>query len=168
MDGPGVVVLMGMAGSGKTTIGVLLARELRCKYAEADDFHSEANVAKMAAGEPLSDDDRWPWLRAIRAFIDGTIADGESAVVTCSALKRKYRDVLRRPGVQLVHLQGSREEIARRLAARQGHFFQATMLDSQLADLEEPTSDEHVLTVSISGTPSQIVASILAGIGATR
>jgi carbohydrate kinase (thermoresistant glucokinase family) len=156
---------MGPAGSGKTTIGLLLARELHCKYAEADDFHPAVNLARMAAGQPLADDDRWPWLRAIRAFIDATIAEGESAVVTCSALKRSYRELLRRPGVKLVYLRGSREELQRRLAARQGHFFKATMLDGQLLDLEEPAPDEQVLVVSIGAEPSAIVASILAGVG---
>ncbi len=168
MVAPGVLVLMGVSGSGKTTIGALLAAHLRWKYAEADDFHSAANVAKMAAGHALADDDRWPWLHAIRTWIDEAIAKSELAVVTCSALKRSYRDVLRRPGVQFVYLKASREQIARRLAARHDHFFKASLLDSQFADLEEPTSDEHVLTVPIRGTPSQIVECIVAAIGLAR
>jgi len=168
MAAPLVLLLMGVSGSGKTTIGALLAGELQRQYAEADDFHSASNVAKMAAGHPLTDDDRWPWLRAIGAWIDERIAQSERSVVTCSALKRSYRDVLRRPEVLFVYLQGSREQIAQRLAARHGHFFKASMLDSQFADLEEPTPDEHVVTVSIGGTPSAIVDDIVAATGADR
>ncbi len=162
MSGQLVLVLMGVSGSGKTTVGALLAGELHRVYAEADDFHPPANVAKMAAGHPLTDDDRWPWLHAIGHWIDERIAKGEAAVVTCSALKRKYRDVLRRPEVQIVYLRGSHELIAQRMAARHGHFFKASMLDSQFADLEEPTPDEHVITVQVGGSPSEIANAIVA------
>src|SRR5439155_13588199 len=125
--GPPVVVVTGVAGSGKTTVGAMLAGRLGWTYAEADDFHPEANVAKMAAGHPLTDDDRWPWLAAIGRWIDARRAAGEPAVVSCSGLKRTYRDVLRRgrPEVRLVFLDGSREFIARRLVARHGHFMKA-------------------------------------------
>jgi gluconokinase len=157
-----VVVLMGVSGSGKTTVGALLAGELHRVYAEADDFHPPANVAKMAAGHPLGDEDRWPWLAAIARWIDERIARREPAVVTCSALKRAYRDLLRRPEVQIVYLRGTKELIAQRLAARHGHFFKAAMLDSQFADLEEPAPDEHVVSVPIGGSPSEIVAAIVA------
>src|SRR5262249_23149861 len=123
------------------------------------------NIDKMAAGHPLDDDDRWPWLGAIATWIDGHIAAHQAAVVTCSALKRKYRDVLRRPEVQIVFLDGSRELIASRLAARHGHFFKPAMLDSQLAALEPPQPDEQAVVVSIDGTTDQIVDSILGRLG---
>src|SRR2546428_769469 len=154
---------MGVPGSDKTTVGALLAGELGWPYAEADDFHPVANVDKMAAGPPLTDEDRRPWLAAIGAWIDQQIEAGKPAVITCSALKRAYRDQLRsgRPQVGLVYLRGDRELIAARLAARHGHFFHAEMLDSQFAALEEPTPDEHVIVVPIGGTPQEIVADIL-------
>lgn len=157
---------MGVSGSGKTTVGALLAGRLHWPYAEADAFHPPANVAKMADGHPLTDDDRWPWLSAIGDRIDERIARGEPGVVTCSALKRKYRDVLRRPEVTLVYLKGDHDLIAQRLAARHGHFFKPALLESQFADLEEPTPDEHVVTVPIGGPPSEIVEEIMAATGA--
>ena len=162
---PAVLVVMGVSGSGKTTVGSLLAGRLGWRYAEADDFHSEANVAKMAAGHPLSDEDRWPWLAAIAAWIDERIAHGEAGVVTCSALKRSYRKLLSRPEVAFVYLEGSRELIARRLAARHGHFFKADMLASQFADLEPPAPDEPAVTVPIDGSPEQIADAIIAATG---
>jgi gluconokinase len=162
---PRVIVLMGVSGSGKTTIGALLAGTLGWPYAEADAFHSPANVAKMAAGQPLTDEDRWPWLRAIGAWIDDRLARGERGVVSCSALKRAYRDLLRRPGVEVVYLRGSRDLVARRMAARQQHFFKPALLDSQFATLEEPAPDEGVVTVPIDGTPQEIVAAIVAATG---
>ena len=155
-------MVLGVSGSGKTTVGVLLAGKLGWPYAEADDFHPPANVAKMAAGHPLTDQDRWPWLQAVRAWIDARLARGDSGVVTCSALKRAYRDLLRAPGVTLVYLHGTRELIGRRMAARHGHFFKPVLLDSQLATLEEPTPDEGVVTVPIDGSPAQIVEAIVA------
>lgn len=159
-----ILVVMGVSGTGKTTIGATLAGGLRWRYAEADDFHPPANVAKMAAGHPLTDEDRWPWLSAIGRWIDERRAAAEPAVVTCSALKRAYRELLceGRPEVRFVYLKGSRELITERLAARRGHFFPAGMLDSQLADLEEPALDEQVITVPIGGTPRQIVDDLLA------
>jgi gluconokinase len=160
-----VLVLMGVSGSGKTTVGRLLATRLGWQYADADDFHPPANVAKMAAGHPLTDDDRWPWLRAIGAWIDARIAKREPGVVTCSALKRKYRDLIRRPEAQLVHLQGSIDVIAPRLAARHDHFFKTALLASQFADLEPPSPDEHAITVPIDRDPSQVVDGIIAALG---
>ncbi len=160
-----VLVLMGVSGSGKSTIGELLSRKLGWQYADADSFHSPANVAKMATGHPLTDDDRRPWLQAIRAWIDERLAKHEHGVVTCSALKRSYRDMLRRPAVELVYLRGTLEEIAPRIAARKGHYFKREMLESQFAALEEPTPDENVITVSISKTPDEIVADIIAQAG---
>jgi gluconokinase len=159
---PSIVLVMGVSGSGKTTIGAMLAGRLHWPYAEADTFHPLANIEKMAAGHPLTDADRLPWLRAIAEWIDEQIAADTCGVVTCSALKRAYRDMLRRPQVAIVYLHGSRELIASRLTARHGHFFQVTMLDSQFHDLEEPGPDEGVITVSINRRPSQIVDEILA------
>jgi gluconokinase len=165
MTGPSILVLMGVSGSGKSTVGALLAGRLRRPYAEADDFHPPANVAKMAAGHPLTDEDRWPWLAAIARWIDERLATGESGVVTCSALKRKYRDVLRRPQVRFVYLRGSRELVAQRLAARHGHFFKPELLASQFATLEEPAPDEGAVTVEIGGTPAEIVDAIVEATG---
>lgn len=165
MNGRSILVVMGVSGSGKTTIGSLLAGQLGWQYAEADDFHSASNVARMAAGRPLTDEDRRPWLRAIGVWIDDRIARGQPAVVTCSALRREYRDLLRRPQVQFVYLQGDRELIARRMAARQGHFFKPAMLDSQFETLEEPAADEGVITVPIGGSPSEVVQAVVAAAG---
>jgi gluconokinase len=162
---PSILVVMGVSGSGKTTIGSLLATRLGWKYAEADDFHSASSVAKMAAGQPLTDDDRVPWLRAIAAWIDDRIARGEHGVVTCSALRRRYRDVLRRPQVQLVYLRGDRQLIERRMAGRQGHFFKPSLLESQFETLEEPGPDEGVLAVPIAEHAPDVVAAILSALG---
>ena len=160
-----VLLLMGVSGSGKTTVGALLAGRLSWPYADADAFHPAANVAKMAAGHPLTDNDRAPWLLSIRAWIDERLANSEPAVVSCSALQRSYRDVLRRPEVIFVYLRGTRAEVEPRMIARQGHFFEPAMLDSQFAALEEPAADEHVITVSIVGTPGEIVDRIMAATG---
>jgi gluconokinase len=157
-----IVLVLGVAGSGKTTVGAMLAGRLGWQYADADDFHPVANVEKMAAGHPLTDADRWPWLHAMAAWIDVQIAAGQTAVVSCSALRRAYRDVLRRPEVQMIYLHGSRGLIAARLTSRQGHFFKREMLDSQFAELQEPEPDEGVITVSIDGTPLNVVDRILA------
>jgi gluconokinase len=165
---PSVLVVMGVSGSGKTTVGSLIAGRLGWPYAEADAFHSEANIAKMAAGHPLTDEDRGPWLAAIGAWIDERIARRESGVVTSSALKHRYRDVLRRPEVEFVYLEGSQALIARRLAARHGHFFKAEMLASQFADLEPPGPDEAVITVPIEGSPTEIADVVVAAIGVAR
>jgi gluconokinase len=156
-----IVLVMGVSGSGKTTVGTLLAQRLGWPYAEADGFHPAANIAKMAAGHPLTDADRMPWLHAIAAWIDQRIAAGGGGVVSCSALKRAYRDMLRRPEVRFVYLKGSHQLIAARLAARHGHFFQPELLDSQFAALEEPGPDEDVLTVPIGDTPAGIVDRIV-------
>jgi carbohydrate kinase (thermoresistant glucokinase family) len=157
-----ILVVMGVSGSGKTTVGSLLAGRLGWQYAEADDFHPASNVVKMAAGQPLTSDDRWPWLRAIGAWIDTRIARGEPAVVTCSALRREYRDLLRRPEVRFVYLRGDRTLIAQRMAARQGHFFKTDLLDSQFEALEEPGPDEGVIIVPIGGSPAELVDAITA------
>ncbi|MEU8618761.1 gluconokinase, GntK/IdnK-type [Streptomyces sp. NPDC048623] len=159
-----LVLVVGVAGSGKSTVGRLLAERLGWAYRDADEFHSEADRAKMAAGHPLTDADRVPWLDAIGAWMDRTIAAGRQAVVTCSALKRAYRDALLagRPEVRLVYLHGSRELLASRLAGRHGHFFPADLLDSQLAVLEEPEPDEHPLVVEIDRSPEAVAAAALA------
>lgn len=160
-----VLLLIGVSGSGKTTVGTLLARKLDWPYADADTFHSPANVAKMSAGVPLTDDDRTPWLLAIRAWLDERIARGERAVVSCSALKRKYRDMFRRPEVRIVYLRGTPSQIAGRLSERHGHFFKPGMLDTQFATLEEPSPGEHVIAVPIDHTPAEIVDAIIAATG---
>ncbi|MGE5292318.1 MAG: gluconokinase [Micromonosporaceae bacterium] len=154
---------MGVSGSGKSTVGAMLAGRLGWAYAEADDFHPAANVTKMHAGIPLTDDDRWPWLRAIAEWMDAQAAADEPAVVACSALKRRYRDFLRagRPYIRLIYLNGDKDLIARRMAARHGHFFPARLLDSQFNELEPPQPGEHALTVSASAAPGQIVGEIL-------
>ncbi|MFL6054703.1 MAG: gluconokinase [Actinoallomurus sp.] len=154
-----IVLIIGVSGSGKTTIGAMLAGRLGWKYAEADDFHPPANVEKMAEGVPLTDEDRWPWLRAIATWMQ---EQTDPAVVTSSALKRKYRDILResRPDLRLVYLDGSKELIAARLAARHGHFFPRQLLDSQFADLEPPAPDEDALVVSIDQSIENIVEEI--------
>lgn len=154
-----VIVVMGVAGSGKTTVGRELARALGWSFADADGFHPPANVAKMSAGQPLTDADRAPWLAAIRAHIDAKLAGGESAVVTCSALKAAYRRVLLADDarIRLVYLQGSREQLQARISARTDHFMKPAMLDSQLAALEEPAD---ALTLNIAPTPSELVARI--------
>ncbi|GAA4635003.1 gluconokinase [Actinoallomurus vinaceus] len=158
---------MGVSGSGKTTIGAMLAGRLGWKYAEADDFHPPANVEKMHNGIPLTDEDRWPWLRAIAAWMQ---EQTDPAVVTCSALKRKYRELLRegRPDLHLVYLDGSKELISGRLAARHGHFFPKQLLDTQFADLEPPQADEDALTVSIDQPLEKIVQEIYERLGLAR
>ena len=159
-----IVIVAGVSGSGKTTVGALLAGRLAWRFADADDFHPAANVAKMRAGIPLTDTDRWPWLRAIAAWMDERIARGEDAVVGCSALKRSYRDLLLngRPAARMIFLAPDREVLARRLAARHGHFFPEQLLGTQLDALEPPGPDERVLTVVPSDDPDATVTSIIA------
>ncbi len=153
---PHVVVVMGVAGTGKTTIGPLLAARLGVPYAEGDDFHPPANIAKMSAGTPLTDEDRWPWLDAIGDWAHGRA--GLGGVVSSSALKRAYRDRLRAaaPGVVFVHLTGSRELIEDRMAHRQGHFMPMALLDSQFATLQPLQADEAGVAVDVAGTPEEI------------
>jgi gluconokinase len=160
-----VVLLMGVAGSGKTTIGRQLAAELGWHFADADEFHPPANVAKMSAGVPLDDADRAPWLAAIRLYIDARLAQGENAVVTCSALKEKHRAILLRdaPQVKLVYLRGTRDVLWSRISGRQGHFMKPAMLDSQLATLEEPAA---AIAIDIAQSPAQIIAGIRSAIAA--
>jgi gluconokinase len=160
-----IIVLMGVSGCGKSTIGGLLAGRLGWPLAEGDDFHPAANVQKMAAGHPLKDDDRWPWLKRIRDWMTEHEDSGESGIVTCSALKRRYRDVLRDERVVFVYLHGTREQLLARLTARQGHFMPASLLDSQLADLEPPSEDEHAIRIDIGAAPAIQARTILDKLG---
>jgi gluconokinase len=160
---PVIVVVMGVSGSGKTTVAALLSAALGYQFQEGDDLHPRENVDKMHAGTPLTDADRTPWLRKIAEQIDGWRMRGESGVVTCSALKRSYRTIIigDRSGVTLVFLKGSYDLIRRRLAARHEHFMPAALLDSQFAALQEPTPDEHPITVDVGGKPLEIAAEIV-------
>jgi gluconokinase/shikimate kinase len=145
---------MGVSGCGKSTVGALLAGRLGWDFEEGDDLHPTANVEKMAAGHPLDDEDRKPWLATIGAWIREHTDAGRPGVITCSALKKSYRDVLRGDHVTFVYLAGTHDQIARRLAARHGHFMPASLLDSQFATLEPPTPDENSITVDISESSS--------------
>jgi gluconokinase len=164
---PSVIVMMGVSGSGKSTIASMLAHRLGWIYEDADWLHPKSNVEKMHHGEPLTDADRWPWLKAIAAWIDATRKGGGHGVVACSALKRAYRDILidGRPDVRLVFLKGDQDLIARRIAARDDHFMPPSLLDRQFKTLEEPTSDERPITVSISPHPREIVDAIVDKLG---
>jgi gluconokinase len=157
-----IVVVMGVSGSGKTTVAKLLAETSGWQFQEGDTLHPPENVEKMSAGVPLTDADRLPWLRKIAVTIDGWRAHGQSGVVTCSALKRSYREIIvgDRPDVRLVYLKGSLDLIRRRMAARRGHFMPSTLLDSQFAILEEPSPDENAIVVDIGGQPEEIVGEI--------
>lgn len=152
-----IAIVMGVSGSGKTTIAAGLARQEGWILLEGDSFHPPANIAKMKAGTPLTDADRWPWLRAIAAREDELLAAGQSAVVACSALKRAYRDILTRgrPDTVLVYLRGSKALIADRMRARKDHFMPPALLDSQFATLEEPGPDEHPIVIDI-GPPAEL------------
>jgi len=158
-----VVVVMGVSGSGKTTVAAMLAGALHCPFLEGDELHPPANVEKMRSGTPLSDADRLPWLCKIAERIDGWRDRHESGVVTCSALKRAYRDILigDRRDVTLVYLRGSRDLIQRRMASRHEHFMPVALLDSQFATLEEPAPDEEAIVVDVGGQPAEIVADIM-------
>ncbi|MGL4975914.1 MAG: gluconokinase [Bosea sp. (in: a-proteobacteria)] len=148
---PRVLVVMGVASSGKTTLGQALATDLGWPFRDADGFHPPENVAKMSSGVPLNDEDRKPWLSAIAGWIDGLLATGSHGIVTCSALKRAYRDVLigSRADVRLVYLDGSRELIGARMAMRQNHFMPTSLLDSQFATLQVPGEDERPIAVPV-------------------
>ncbi|MEA2741655.1 MAG: gluconokinase [Acetobacteraceae bacterium] len=153
-----IVVVMGVSGSGKTTIAAGLARKEGWLLLEGDQFHPPANIAKMQAGTPLTDADRWPWLQAIAAREDELRANGQSAVVACSALKRAYRNILigDRPDALLVYMRGSKALIAERMKARKDHFMPPALLDSQFDTLEEPGPDEHPIVVDIGGSVESV------------
>ena len=160
---PVVVVMMGVSGSGKSTVAALLAAALGCQFQEGDDLHPSANVEKMRSGNPLTDADRMPWLRKIAEEIDGWRRRGECGVVTCSALKRSYRDIIigDRHDVALVYMKGSRELIHQRMVSRHEHFMPVALLDSQFATLEEPTPNERPIIADVSGKPADIVHEIV-------
>ncbi|WP_433685753.1 gluconokinase [Nocardia sp. CA-119907] len=162
---------MGVSGAGKSTVGGMLSAALGWELAEGDDMHPSPNIAKMAAGKPLTDSDRWPWLARIAQWMDAQIRAGRSGIVTCSALKGSYRDVLRRAGsersdaiVTFIHLTGTREQLHRRLLTRFDHFMPADLLDSQLRTLEDPTPDEQVVRIEIDAPPDQIARAALAAV----
>lgn len=156
-----MVIVFGVAGVGKTTVGKLLAERLGWKFYDADDFHPRANIQKMENGLPLTDQDRQPWLDSLRARIKESLAANEDAVLACSALKKKYRDQLRiNRDVKFVFLQGERDRIAKQLKERRGHFFDSKLLDTQFADLEEPDSSEGVLKMQLRDEPRELVRKI--------
>ena len=164
---PMVLVVMGVAGSGKSTVARAIVERTGWRFQEGDDLHPPANVAKMHAGTPLTDEDRWPWLHAIAEVIDGWLVKGVSGVVACSALKRAYRDILLggRANVRLLYLRGSRKVIDARLRARHGHFMPESLLDSQLATLQEPTAVERPMVLNIANPPEALAAKALAALG---
>ena len=164
---PAVLLLMGVAGSGKSTTAELLSERLGWPFRDADSFHPPANVEKMTAGTPLTDEDRWPWLYAIADWMDAVMARGENGIVTCSALKRGYRDVLLtgRAGVALIYLKGDKGLIGERLSARVGHFMPPALLDSQFHTLEEPGPDENPHVIDVDAAPDEVVQRILARTG---
>ena len=157
------VVVMGVSGCGKSAVGALLAQGLSAEFVEGDSLHPAANVARMAAGTPLTDEDRAPWLHAIGARLAAAQRDGRGLVVSCSALRRSYRDLLRAacPELRIVFLHGSESLLAQRMAARSGHYMPASLLASQLATLQPPQADEGALCFDIADTPQAIAAAAL-------
>lgn len=169
VSGVAAIVVMGVSGAGKSTVGRLIAARLDCPFRDADSFHPRANIEKMSRGEPLTDADRWPWLDAIAAWIAEHRAAGTTCVVTCSALKRVYRDIVtdkQRADVRLVYLKGGFDLIAARLAARTDHFMPPALLKSQFDTLEEPRGDERAITAEIDGTPEEIAEAVARQLGA--
>jgi gluconokinase len=162
-----LVVVMGVSGAGKTTVGRAIAEKMGWEYAEGDDFHPRANVEKMASGRPLTDEDRWPWLRAIGAWLTAHEAAGRNAVVTCSALRRVYRDLLRqdRPDVRFCHVAADEGLIKERLDHRQGHYMPPSLLPSQLATLEPLEPDEPGVVIAATGSAEEIVVRALDALG---
>jgi gluconokinase len=166
---PGVIVVMGVAGSGKSTIAVDLARRLGWRFAEGDSFHPPMNIEKMRNGVALTDADRWPWLDAIAAWVRETRQAGERCVVACSALKRRYRERIAdgRDDVRFVYLQGAYDLVARRMASRTGHYMPLALLRSQYQALEEPGTEENPIVLSIERPPEELAARILEALGGT-
>jgi gluconokinase/shikimate kinase len=164
---PRVLIFMGVSGCGKSTVAAILASRLGWPFEEGDALHPQANIEKMAAGHPLTDADRGPWLAKVADWIDERLDAGENGLITCSALKRSYRDLINRrgSGLTFVFLAGSKETIAARLAARHGHFMRASLLDSQFADLEEPAADEPAIRVDIGPPAAEIAEQIIEDFG---
>lgn len=156
-----VLVIMGVSGSGKSTVAGVVAGRLGWDLAEGDDLHPARNVTKMQAGEPLTDEDRWPWLETIADWIRQHTQSGTPGVITCSALKRRYRDILRGENVVFVFLQGSKDSISGRLASRHGHFMPPALLESQFEALEEPTEDENYISLCVTATPAEEAQEII-------
>jgi gluconokinase len=166
---PDIIVVMGVSGSGKTTLARGIAAAMGWQFAEGDDFHSAANVEKMHRGHPLTDEDRWPWLETIGAWISDEVASGASAVVTCSALRRTYRDLLRRdrPAVRFLHVTAKPETIRERIEHRSGHYMPASLLPSQLATLEPLEPDEPGVEVASEGDSADVLRRALDALGLT-
>ncbi|MDV6268708.1 carbohydrate kinase [Rhodococcus sp. ACPA4] len=156
-----VLVVMGVSGSGKSTVGGMIAGAMGWDLQEGDDLHPQANIEKMATGHPLNDDDRWPWLDKIAQWITQHTDAGQPGIVTCSALKRSYRDILRGENVVFVHLAGSRDQIGQRLTARLDHYMPPSLLDSQISTLEPIDPDEQAIIIDVGGSPVEIVEEIL-------
>jgi len=156
-----MIIIFRVSGVGKMTVGKLLARELGWRFIDADDFHPSGNFEKMRSGLPLTDKDRWPWLERLRQQIERSLSTGENAILACSALKRAYRDRLRvSDEVKFVFLRGDYALVEKQLRSRRGHFMNTTLLQSQFDDLEQPQSDENVLTIELGRTPEEIVERI--------
>jgi gluconokinase len=156
-----VVIVFGVSGAGKTTVGKLLARDLGWSFYDADDFHPKSNIDKMKRGIALNDQDREPWLAQLRGLVEQRIGHGQNAVLACSALKRKYRDRLRvNDQVKFVFLRGEESQIEHQIQQRRGHFMNPQLLQSQFADLEEPSNDEDVIIVQLGSTPAEEVSEI--------
>ncbi|TXN20890.1 gluconokinase [Methylobacterium sp. WL9] len=170
MPDPMVLVVMGVSGSGKSTVAELLARRLGWVFVDGDDFHTPEHIARMHTGHALDDADRKPWLALIRAWIDARLAAGTSGVIVCSALRRSYRDALvqDRPDIRIVYLEGSRALIGERLKRRRGHFMPAELLDSQFAALEPPGPEERPITVGIDDGPDAVAAAIAIRLGVSQ
>jgi gluconokinase len=160
-----ILILMGVVGSGKTTVGIQLAKKLGWQFADGDDFHPQVNVEKISHGIALTDSDRAPWLAALRAAIDKWNSERRNVVLACSALKRSYRNQLQAAGVQFIYLKGDYDLIAARLHFRHGHFATESILKSQLADLEEP---DDAITIDVGKSPGEIVAEIVAKLKAVK
>ena len=160
-----VLVIMGVSGSGKSTVAGILAGQLGWDLAEGDDLHPVANVEKMRAGTPLTDEDRWPWLDLVAGWIREHTNAALPGIITCSALKRIYRDRMRGDNVVFVHLSGSRDTISGRLNARLDHYMPSTLLDSQISTLEPPGPDENTLIVDVGRPPAQEAAEIISRLG---
>ena len=167
---PVAVIIMGVSGSGKSTLGALLAQALDCPFLDGDDFHDATAIAKMSAGQPLTDDDRWPWLDRIGHAMDQVLASGGTVVAACSALRRRYRDRLRAAifaPTRFILLDASPDELQRRLTHRTGHYMPPSLLDSQLATLERPGADEAATTLPVSAPPAQLCDDALAWLTAS-